>query len=72
MVFVTFIQTMHGGLPISFLEDLGYTEKMIKKCPSLFYKNGFEKMCGFLEKNGVKEISCRRHDRKNYLCFSIN
>jgi hypothetical protein len=71
VVFVTFIQTLFGKLPVSFLESLGYTQSMVAKCPTLFYKNGLEKLCSFLEQNGVKKIICRTFERKNYLCFSI-
>lgn len=72
LVFVTFIQTMFGCLPFSFLEELGYTKKMIEKCPTIFNKNGFEKMCCFLKLNGVKKITYRSFQKKNYFCFAIN
>ena len=69
IVFVTFIQTVMGCLPFEFLNDLGYTDAMIKKCPTLFYKNGFQKLCSFLKINGVKKIMYRFKDRKYYLSF---
>lgn len=70
MVFVTFIQTMQGGLPHGFLIDLGYTKKMIIKCPTLFAKNGFEKLLNWLVINGIKKIKFRKHARKNYIAFN--
>jgi hypothetical protein len=70
-VFVTFIQTVMGCLPHEFLIDIGYTKEMIEKCPTLFYGNGFKKMCNFLEKNGVTKIKYRSHQRKNYIAFTL-
>ena len=71
IVFVTFIQTRMGTLPIEFLIDLGYTKKMIEKCPTLFGKKGFEKVTLWLALHGVKKIKCRQHARKNYLAFNL-
>ena len=71
IIFVTFIQTLMGTLPFDFLEDLGYTKAMVKKCPTLFFKNGFEKLCSFLKINGVERIKYRQNNRKTYLCFSV-
>lgn len=73
-IFVTFIQTVYGRLPDEFLEALGYTREMIKKCPSLFYRHGFQKLKQYLANNGIKSI---RHYsdytwRKHYLCFVIS
>ena len=70
-VFVTFIQTMMGGLPHEFLTDIGYTKDMIKKCPTLFAKNGFDKLLNWLAMNGVTKIKYRKHARKNYIAFSL-
>ena len=72
IVFVTFIQTVMGALPFDFLESLGYTKQMIEKCPTLFYANGFKKMCAFLKINGINNIRHRSNGRKHYICFSTN
>jgi hypothetical protein len=74
-IFVTFIQAMTGILPHGFLEELGYTKQMVEKCPTLFCKDGFKKMCNYLKKNGIERIRYRQKKagiRKNYLCFSTN
>ena len=42
---------------------------MIKKIPTLFSKNGMEKMCNYLHENGIKEIKGYFIDRKNYFYF---
>ena len=73
IIHVTFIQTLYGCLPRPFLQELGYTEKMVKRCPSLFNRNGFEKLKRYLAINGVRKIE-RYSDqagRKNYICFKI-
>ena len=70
--FVTFIQSLMGGLPKDFLVDLGYTREMIDKCPTLFAKAGLEKFKSWLALNGVKSIKIRKHGRKNYLFFEIS
>lgn len=69
--FVTFIQSIMGRLQNEFLFDLGYTEAMIKKCPSLFAKNGHNHFFQFLALNGVKKIKIRQCQRKIYLCFQV-
>ncbi len=72
-VFVTFIQSMFGRLPLDLLVKLGYSETMIKKCPTIFNRHGIEKLKGFLSLHGVKEI--KRYfdlsERKHYLYFLI-
>lgn len=72
IVFVTFIQTVMGALSFDFLEDLGYSKNMVEKCPTLFYTDGFKKLCNFLNLNGIDKIKHRSIGRKHYLCFSIN
>ena len=49
IIFVTFIQSLFGGLPRRMLYEIGYTKEMINKIPSLFNKNGFEKFKRFLD-----------------------
>lgn len=72
VVFITFIQVVMGALPHEFLFDLGYSKKMIEKCPTLFFNNGLQKIMDFLSINGVTKIKYRFVDRKNYICFSTN
>lgn len=72
IVFVTFIQTMMGQLPHGFLHALGYTKAMIKKCPTLFSKNGWLKMKHYLSTKGVKRLKFIRIGNKNYFCFNLH
>lgn len=71
IVFVTFIQSVYGRLPYEMLEDLGYSPSMIKKCPAIFFRNGFEKFKQYLAVRGIGQIKHYSHDKKHYLCFSI-
>lgn len=70
-VFVTAIQSMLGQLPIGMLEKLGYSKLMVKKIPTLFAKNGLEKLKQYLAIQGVKKINYYEYNRKTYLYFQI-
>ena len=72
IVHVTFIQSGMGSLPNGLLKDLGYTETMIKKCRTLFSKNGMEKMQNFLYINKINNITGYFIDRKNYFYFKLD
>ena len=73
VVFVTFIQSMYGQLPTIFLGELGFSKTMVKKCPSLFNQNGFEKLKQYLALNGIRKIKHYNDhtNRKHYLCFTL-
>ncbi len=71
VVFVTFIQTLFGGLPRKLLYEIGYTKGMVEKVPSLFNVGGFEKIKRYLYKYGVRKIWSINIDRKHYFCFKI-
>ena len=71
IVFVTFIQSLYGRLPNEMLEELGYSLSMIKKCPAIFFRNGFEKFKQYLAIKGIGQIKHYSHKKKHYLCFSI-
>ena len=71
LVFVTFIQSLYGGLPYDMLECLGYTKAMIEKCPSLFFKKGRDKFLGYLKTKGIELVQVREDGRKHYLAFSM-
>ena len=58
---LSFIQSMFGQLNRKMLNILGYTDSMIKKIPSLFNKNGFDKFCQYLSKKGI--------DKVYYICY---
>lgn len=71
VVFMTFIQSIFGRLPCRMLRDLGYSYSMVRKCPTLFNRNGFEKLKLWLAMNGVRQIKHFSTNRKHYLCFKI-
>jgi len=72
--FITFIQSLFGSLPFGMLSEIGYPKKMVKKIPTLFYKNGIEKFKRFLSNYGIKNIFIRStpDKRKNYISFVLN
>ncbi len=71
-VFVTFIQVMQGQLNKGLLNKLGYTNKMVEKIPTLFFRNVFQKFCNYLYFNGIRDIIYRNGGRKYYIFFEIN
>ncbi len=74
-VFVTFIQTVMGQLPLGMLERIGYPRPMVRKCPTMFGRNGIEKLKAYLAQNGVGAIDivrCRDGSNdKHYLWFEL-
>ncbi len=66
IIFITYIQVMFGGFSRIMLNNLGYSSKMIKKIPTLFYKNPFEKLKNFLYLYGIKTIIYYKLNRKIY------
>ena len=74
IMFITFIQSMFGILPKRMLYSLGYIDKMIKKCPTLFTRHGFDKFCQYLAMNKIKHIQYYQTDnqKKSYIYFKIN
>lgn len=73
VVFVTAIQSIFGKIPTNLLVCLGYTEKMIKKIPTIFNHNLIDKICNWLGLKGIKTIKIYSDfsGRKNYFCFKI-
>jgi hypothetical protein len=69
VVFFTFIQSNRGRLPNQMLFNIGYTPEMVKKIPTLFNKNGFDKFYKWLFLNGICEINYINHKRKYYGYF---
>lgn len=67
--FVTWIQSGMGQLPHKLLEALGYSREMVKKIPSLFNRNGQEKLFQYLALRGVKKVKIyfTADRRKSYL-----
>jgi len=73
MVFVTFIQVQlnFGSLPKKMLKELGYSDQMQKKCPTLFKINVMQKMIKFLSLYGCRKIWLKSFHKYNYFCFKI-
>jgi len=71
VVFVTYIQTMFGILPMDMLEKIGYKKQMVRKVKTIFTKYGMEKMKQYIAFNGVKKIWLRSEGKKNYFFFRI-
>lgn len=67
ILFITFVQSIFGRLPVRMLEKIGYTRNMIKKCPTLFNRNGIEKFKQYLAINGIKRIIIINKNNKKYL-----
>lgn len=71
-VYVTFIQSIFGGLPTDFLVQCGFTKAMIKKSPSLVYRRGFEYFLEYLASRGVEKVFHRSVSRKHYVAMFVN
>ncbi len=69
LVHCTFIQSSMGGVNHEMLQELGYTKAMIKKCPTIFSKDGFKKICAYLYKHGVRNVQAVVVGRKSYFWF---
>lgn len=70
-VFVTFIQSLYGQMPIGLLIDVGFSEEMVREIPTIFGKRGWQYFLEWLAKNGVGTITHRSHSRKHYLTFEM-
>jgi len=68
-VFVTFIQSMFGQLPIAMLEECGFTRRMVEKVPSLFSRSGRDHLLAYLSRHGVDLVQIISISRKHYLHF---
>lgn len=68
-IFLTFIQSIYGRLPLGLLRKLGYSEAMVKKIPVLFDRNGIEKLKAYLALMGVSKIFIKSMGKKYYLFF---
>lgn len=66
IIFITYIQSVFGKLPKKMLMDLNYTERMINKAPTLFDKNGLQKLNDWLSLYDIKKIKRYSIGRKHY------
>jgi hypothetical protein len=71
VVFVTVIQSVMGQMPHGLLESVGFMQKQIEKCPTLFGKRGWEYFTQYLVVRGVRKIRHRSSKRKHYLAFTM-
>jgi hypothetical protein len=71
-VFVTFIQSFYGKMPLAILRGVGFIDEMIEKSPTLFGRRGWDYFRQWLAANGVTRIHHRSHHRKHYLCFMLH
>ena len=67
ILFITFIQSMWGRLPVRMLTKIGYTRNMIKKCPTIFNRSGINKFKQYLAINGVRKIVIINKNNKKYI-----
>jgi len=70
-VFVTFVQTIVGVMNRGLLYEVGFTEDMVKKIRTLFFRRGWQYFLDWLAMNGVEQIWHRSKDRKHYLAFQL-
>lgn len=69
IVHCTFIQSGMGKLNNALLIHLGYSKNMIQKIPSLFNKNGRDKIYEYLANKGIENVFTVEVDRKTYFYF---
>jgi hypothetical protein len=70
-VFVTFIQSIYGQMPVRLLQDVGFSKEMVDRTPTIFGDNGWSYFLEWLALQGVKQVVHRSHLRKHYLYFSL-
>lgn len=71
-IFCTVIFGQFGGIHSGILQEIGYTKKMVRKCPSLFMRRGLSAILEWLAIKGVKTVdivSCK-NERWNQIHFS--
>jgi len=73
IIHCTFIQTMMGRINNNILLSCGFTKSMINKCPTLFSKNGINKLLYFIAiKFEVNKFRIVKDKNKNYFYFIVN
>jgi len=70
-VICTYNQRIVGNLHKKMLIELGFTNEMIKKIPTLFTKNPIGKMKDYLSIHNVKKITGYFLKRTNYFYFFV-
>lgn len=70
-IFCTVIFGQFGGIHSGLLEEIGYTKKMVKKCPALFMRKGLISVMEWLAIRGVPKVDVMslKNDRRNQIHF---
>jgi hypothetical protein len=68
-VFVTFIQSLFGGIPHDLAVEVGFSETIAKKIPTLLGARGWSYMQQWLANQGVTKIHHMGHARNHYFSF---
>ena len=71
VVYVTFIQSMYGAMPVGLLREVGFSDDILKKAYQFCGKRGFEYFLQWLALRGVKRVWHRGQGRKHYLGFDM-
>jgi len=71
IIFITYIQSMFGGLQKKMLRELNYTDAMIKKIPTLFNTDGLGKLKQWLALYGITKIKRISFEKKHYLAINL-
>ena len=66
-IFITFIQSMFGGLPNKLLEYNNISPNLYKKIKTIFFKQGFKKFKNYLAKKEIKKIKYKCFKNKYYI-----
>lgn len=69
LLFITFI-TFYG-INFKLLNYLGFSNIMINKCKSIFFKNPFEKFKAYLYLKGIRKIYYYEIDKKYYIFINL-
>lgn len=70
MLYVTFIQSVFGGLPHGLLCAIGFTVEQLKTIPTMFGRSGWFYFKQYLAARGVASFYHRSHERKHYLAIN--
>jgi len=75
LIYYTYILALKGlsQLERGLLDDIGYPDSMVKKCPSLFARDGHGKFLEWLATLGVDHVDfINPKDMKYYGCFILS
>ena len=70
LIFITYIQSVFGRLPKQMLFELNYTERMIQKIPTMFNRDGIEKLKNWMSLYSIKKCKRISFQNKHYLVIN--